>query len=85
MRCVSAPLAGTEDPSNRSGQALSIIAANIDEAASCEGPICQDNGWPTFEVTTPVAVSQIAIAGAIRSNITRRHVCARTAAPSMFR
>jgi fumarate hydratase class I len=60
---------GTEDPANRSGQALSIIAENIDAAAECAGPICQDTGWPTFEVTTPVGVSQIRIARAIRAAI----------------
>jgi fumarate hydratase class I len=59
----------TEDSSNRSGQALSIIAANIDAAAADAGPICQDTGWPTFEVTTPVGVSQIRIAQAIRAAI----------------
>jgi fumarate hydratase, class I len=69
VRRAMARAAGTEDPQNRSGQALSIIAANIDEAASCEGPICQDTGWPTFEVTTPVGVSQMRIEKAIRAAI----------------
>ena len=34
----------TEERSTRAGQALTIIAQNIDQAASCEGPICQDTG-----------------------------------------
>ena len=40
-----------EERNTRAGQALTIIAQNIDQAASCEGPICQDTGMPTFEVT----------------------------------
>jgi tartrate dehydratase alpha subunit/fumarate hydratase class I-like protein len=43
-----------EEPSaTQSGQALAIIAENIDLAADCEGAICQDTGMPTFEVKTP--------------------------------
>src|SRR3954447_20177537 len=49
----------TEEPATRAGQALTIIAQNIDQAASCEGPICQDTGMPTFEVKVPVGVNQI--------------------------
>ena len=49
----------TEERSTRAGQALTIIAQNIDQAASCEGPICQDTGMPTFEVRVPVGVNQI--------------------------
>jgi fumarate hydratase class I len=30
-----------EEPATRAGQALTIIAQNIDQAASCEGPICR--------------------------------------------
>ncbi len=48
-----------EADGTRSAQALSIIAQNIDEAASCEGPICQDTGMPTFEVRVPVGANQI--------------------------
>ena len=50
-----------EQASSRAGQALSIIAQNIDQAASCEGPICQDTGMPTFEVRVPVGVNQISM------------------------
>ena len=49
----------SEEPSTRSGQALTIIAQNIDQAASCEGPICQDTGMPTFEVRVPIGANQI--------------------------
>jgi fumarate hydratase class I len=49
----------TEEPATRAGQALTIIAQNIDQAESCEGPICQDTGMPTFEVKVPVGASQI--------------------------
>ena len=34
----------------RSAQALQVIATNIDMACDNEGPICQDTGWPTFEI-----------------------------------
>src|ERR671919_1828857 len=49
-----------QEPSGtQSGQALNIIAQNIDQAADCEGAICQDTGMPTFEVKTPVGANQI--------------------------
>jgi fumarate hydratase class I len=48
-----------EPASTRSGQALSIIAENIDMAADCEGAICQDTGMPTFEVKTPIGANQV--------------------------
>jgi fumarate hydratase class I len=59
----------TEDSGTRSGQALDVIATNIDMAASCAGPICQDTGWPTFEVTTPVGADQIRLEEAIHAAI----------------
>src|SRR3954465_4416328 len=48
-----------EPGETQSGQALSIIAQNIDLASDCEGAICQDTGMPTFEVSTPVGANQI--------------------------
>jgi fumarate hydratase class I len=69
VRRAMADAIDREDPENRSGQALQVIASNIDAAADCEGPICQDTGWPTFEVRTPVGVSQIAVEKAIRAAI----------------
>ena len=65
-RAMAKALEG-ESAENRSGEALSVIASNIDTASECEGPICQDTGWPTFEVRTPVGVSQIAIESAIHT------------------
>jgi len=59
----------TEDPDTRASQALQVIASNIDMAAGCEGPICQDTGWPTFLVTTPAGADQMMIEDAIRRAI----------------
>ena len=59
----------SEDPGTRSSQALQVIATNIDMAAGCEGPICQDTGWPTFLVTTPAGADQMLIEDAIRRAI----------------
>src|SRR5690349_9246320 len=58
-----------EPAATQSGQALSIIAQNIDLAADCEGAICQDTGMPTFEVATPVGVNQITLKKQIREAI----------------
>jgi len=58
-----------ETPHTQASQALSIIASNIDMAATEEGPICQDTGMPTFDVHTPVGVNQILIKKAIRSAV----------------
>jgi fumarate hydratase, class I len=59
----------TEEPSTRAGQALTIIAQNIDQAASCEGPICQDTGMPTFEVRVPIGANQIWMRAQIREAV----------------
>lgn len=58
-----------ETPGTQASQALSVIAANIDMAATDEGPICQDTGMPTFDVHTPVGVNQIEIKKAIRAAV----------------
>jgi fumarate hydratase class I len=58
-----------EDRLSRAGQALSIIAQNIDQAESCEGPICQDTGMPTFEVRVPVGINQISMKQQIREAV----------------
>ncbi len=58
-----------EAPQTRGGQALTIIAQNIDQAAACEGPICQDTGMPTFEVRTPVGMNQIVLGRQIREAV----------------
>jgi fumarate hydratase class I len=53
----------------RSVQALQVIAANIDMASDKEGPICQDTGWPTFEIRTPVGANQIVMKKEIREAV----------------
>ncbi len=53
----------------RSAQALQVIATNIDMAGEGAGPICQDTGWPTFEIKTPVAANQIVMKRDIREAI----------------
>src|SRR5512134_3403815 len=58
-----------ETPGTQSSQALSIIAQNIDQAADCEGAICQDTGMPTFEIKTPVGANQIVMKAQIRDAI----------------
>jgi fumarate hydratase class I len=60
---------GTETAGTRPAQALTIIAQNIDQAADCEGAICQDTGMPTFEVKTPVGANQIAMRAQIREAV----------------
>jgi fumarate hydratase class I len=58
-----------EPPETRAGQALTIIAQNIDLAVDTEGAICQDTGMPTFEVKTPVAANQIWMKQQIREAV----------------
>ena len=58
-----------EPASTQSGQALAIIAENIDLASDCEGAICQDTGMPTFEVKTPVGANQIEMKKQIREAV----------------
>jgi fumarate hydratase, class I len=58
-----------EEPGTRAGQALTIIAQNIDQAAGCDGPICQDTGMPTFEVKAPIGANQISLRQQIREAV----------------
>jgi fumarate hydratase class I len=60
---------GSEPGGTRSGQALTIIAQNIDLAVDTEGAICQDTGMPTFEVKTPVGANQLWMRRQIREAI----------------
>ena len=53
----------------RSAQALQVISMNIDMASDQEGPICQDTGWPTFEIKTPIGANQIVMKKEIREAI----------------
>ena len=63
-------LARDQEPTEtRSGQALTIIAQNIDLAVDNEGAICQDTGMPTFEVKTPVGANQIVMRQQIREAV----------------
>jgi fumarate hydratase, class I len=59
VRQAMAAALASEERNTRAGQALTIIAQNIDQAASCDGPICQDTGMPTFEVKVPLGANQI--------------------------
>src|SRR5581483_4206457 len=58
-----------EPSDTRSGQALTIIAQNIDLASDHEGAICQDTGMPTFEVHVPVGANQIWMRQQIRDAV----------------
>src|SRR6267142_531365 len=69
VRRAMARALGSEQQNTRAGQALQVIASNIDMATDCEGPICQDTGWPTFLVRTPVGADQMRIEEAIRRAI----------------
>jgi fumarate hydratase class I len=69
VRAAMGAALATEAPATRAGQALTIIAQNIDQAESCEGPICQDTGMPTFEIKVPVAANQIWMKTQIRDAI----------------
>ncbi|MBA3296206.1 MAG: fumarate hydratase [Acidobacteria bacterium] len=69
VRAAMASAVAAEEPATRAGQALTIIAQNIDQAESCEGPICQDTGMPTFEIHVPVGANQIRMRAQIREAI----------------
>jgi fumarate hydratase class I len=69
VRRAMAEAVGAEEPASRAGTALAVIATNIDMAADCEGPICQDTGMPTFEIKTPIGADQIAMKREIREAI----------------
>lgn len=58
-----------EPEGTRSAQALAVIALNIDQATSCDGPICQDTGMPTFKVKTPIGANHIWMREQIREAI----------------
>jgi fumarate hydratase class I len=58
-----------EPPATQSGQALNIIAQNIEQDEDCEGAICQDTGMPTFELRAPVGANQIFMKKQIREAV----------------
>jgi len=69
VRAAMRTALGAEPEGTRGHQALTVIAQNIDQAESCEGPICQDTGMPTFEIKVPVGLDQIWMAGRIREAV----------------
>jgi fumarate hydratase class I len=69
VRAAMVHAMSAEPDGTRSAQALSVIAQNIDQAASCEGPICQDTGMPTFKVKTPIGANHLWMREQIRSAI----------------
>ena len=69
VRAAMRQAMGEERDGTRGAQAMAVIAENIDQAADCEGPICQDTGWPTFEVHTPVGVNQMWVRAQIRDAV----------------
>ncbi|MDQ2785042.1 MAG: fumarate hydratase, partial [Chloroflexota bacterium] len=46
-----------------------VITTNIDMACETVGPLCQDTGWLTFEVRTPVGTNQIILKRQIKEAI----------------
>lgn len=58
-----------ESPTTQAGQALAIIGQDIDMAQQVEGAICQDTGFPTYEIKTPMGVNQIVMKKEILSAI----------------
>jgi fumarate hydratase, class I len=69
VRAAMSVAMAQEPSTTQSGQALGIIAQNIDQAVDCEGAICQDTGMPTFEVKTPVGANQMVMKRQIRDAI----------------
>jgi fumarate hydratase class I len=69
VRAAMSQALSVEEPATRAKQAMTIIAQNIDQAESCEGPICQDTGMPTFEVKVPVGANQIWMRQQIRDAV----------------
>ncbi len=59
VRAAMKAALGNEPAGTQSAQALTIMAENIDQAAGCEGAICQDTGLPTFEVKVPMGANQV--------------------------
>jgi fumarate hydratase class I len=69
VRVAMKQATGRDPQGTPSNQALAIINENIDLATSCEGPICQDTGMPTFKIKTPVGVGQLAVKATIREAV----------------
>src|SRR5712691_2324034 len=69
VRAAMGDAVKAEPATTRAGQALAIIAQNIDLAVDHEGAICQDTGMPTFEIHVPVGANQIWMRSQIREAI----------------
>ena len=69
VRAAMRGAVGAEPAGTRSAQALTIIAQNIDQAATAEGAICQDTGMPTFELHVPRGSDQIWMRQQIRDAV----------------
>ncbi len=69
VRAAMKTALGTEPAGTSAGQALTIIAQNIDLAVDVEGAICQDTGMPTFEIKVPVGANQIWMRQQIREAV----------------
>jgi fumarate hydratase class I len=69
VRAAMKTASDIEPPDTRSGQALSIINVNIDQAADGEGAICQDTGMLTFEIAVPRGADEIWMVAEIRKAI----------------
>ncbi|MGE5244403.1 MAG: FumA C-terminus/TtdB family hydratase beta subunit [Betaproteobacteria bacterium] len=69
VRAAMKSALGAEPADTRAGQALAIIAQNIDLAVDHEGAICQDTGMPTFEIKVPVGANQIWMRQRIREAV----------------
>jgi len=61
--------ADAEKSGSQSALALKMVAENIDMACDNEGPICQDTGYPTFEIHVPIGVNQIKMETAIKEAV----------------
>src|SRR5437667_10946609 len=61
LRAAMAKALRQEKRDSGAGQALSIIAENVDQAAEGEGAICQDTGIPTFMIKPPVRANHLNI------------------------
>ena len=69
VRAAMGHVLDDEKTDTQAGQALSIIANNVDMAEADSQPICQDTGMPTFLVHTPVGVNQITLKKVIREAV----------------
>jgi fumarate hydratase class I len=58
-----------EDKQTQSGLALQMIGSNVDMACDHSGAICQDTGWPSFEILVPIGANQMVMKKEILQSI----------------